>query len=141
MSVPEITQAKKDAFLAAFAECGNLSEAARIADITRRMHYHWMRDDEEYAHAYAEALEEAADRLESEARRRAVDGVDEPVGWFRGEAGGVIRRYSDTLLIFLLKGVRPHKYRDNTRAPPADAETEARRLKDALDRIEETDGE
>ena len=49
--------------------------------------------------------------------------------------------YSDTLLIFLLKAARPHKFRDNAKAVPEDAEAGARRLKDALDRIEETDGE
>jgi hypothetical protein len=27
----------------------------------------------------------------------------------------VVREYSDTLLIFLLKGARPQKYRDNVR--------------------------
>jgi hypothetical protein len=28
---------------------------------------------------------------------------------------GVVQEYSDTLLIFLLKGARPQKYRDNVR--------------------------
>lgn len=50
--------------------------------------------------------------LEAEARRRAMDGVDEPV-YHKGEVVGHVRKYSDTLLIFLLKAHRPHKYRDN----------------------------
>jgi hypothetical protein len=58
------------------------------------------------------AKEMAADRLEEEAWRRAVDGVEEPVGFYRGEPGAYVRRYSDTLLIFLLKGLRPEKYRE-----------------------------
>ena len=45
-------------------------------------------------------------------RRRAVEGVEEPVGWYKGEAGGVVRKYSDTLLIFLLKGRKPEMYRE-----------------------------
>jgi hypothetical protein len=54
---------------------------------------------------------EAADLLEDEAFRRAHQGIDKPV--FQGkELVGVIREYSDTLLIFLLKGCRPDKYRD-----------------------------
>ena len=48
---------------------------------------------------------------EDEAVRRAHDGVDEPV-FYQGKACGVVRKYSDTLLIFLLKGRRPEKYRD-----------------------------
>ena len=67
--------------------------------------------------AFEDAMEEAADLLESEARRRAHDGVEEPVfGSLGGNQGsgevGRIRKYSDTLLIFLLKGARPDKYRE-----------------------------
>ncbi len=50
--------------------------------------------------------------LESEANRRAVEGVEKPVGWHRGQPGGYVRDYSDTLLIFLLKGLRPEKYQE-----------------------------
>ena len=30
----------------------------------------------------------------------------------KGQAGGTVREYSDTLLIFLLKGMKPEKYRE-----------------------------
>ncbi len=36
--------------------------------------------------------------------------MEEPAGWYEGEPGGYVRRYSDTLLIFKLKGELPHKY-------------------------------
>ena len=52
-----------------------------------------------------------ADALEQEARRRALEGVEEPV-FCRGERVGVIRRYSDALLILLLKAKRPEQFRD-----------------------------
>ncbi len=52
--------------------------------------------------------------LEAEARRRAVEGVRKPV-YCRGEIVGTVKEYSDTLLIFLMKGARPEKYRDNVR--------------------------
>ena len=51
----------------------------------------------------------AADILEDEVDRRAVEGVEKPVGWHKGKPGGYVREYSDTLLIFLLKGDRPEK--------------------------------
>ena len=54
----------------------------------------------------------AGDILEAEAHRRAVEGVEEPVGWYKGQAGGTVRRYSDVLLMFLLKGVLPERYKD-----------------------------
>jgi hypothetical protein len=49
--------------------------------------------------------------LEDEAVRRAYEGVEKPVCQM-GKEVGVIREYSDTMLIFLLKGLRPAKYRE-----------------------------
>jgi hypothetical protein len=103
--------ANQDAFLAAFREVGNIYRAAQLVKMDRTQHYRWL-DDPEYRARFADASDDAVDSLETEARRRAVEGVDEPAGWFQGTAGGVVRKYSDTLLIFLLKGARPEKYRD-----------------------------
>lgn len=57
--------------------------------------------------------------MEQEAFRRAVEGTEKPVFGsmgFRMGSGeiGRVREYSDTLLIFLLKGARPEKYRERT---------------------------
>ncbi|NPV80809.1 MAG: hypothetical protein HPY52_11115 [Firmicutes bacterium] len=106
----EIQHPKKRAFLAAFGQVGNLTQAAEIAGINRNTHYDWMQDPE-YAEAFEVAKKEAADRLEAEARRRAVEGVEEPV-YYQGQVCGTVRRYSDTLLIFLLKGALPDKYKE-----------------------------
>lgn len=103
---------RKKAMLTTFAECGNVTQACKIANIGRTTHYEWMRDDPDYVKAFNDALEQAADRLEQEARRRAVEGTSKPV-FYKGEECGYIQEYSDTLLIFLLKGARPEKYRDN----------------------------
>ena len=99
------------AFLAAYAECGTITAAAEAAKINRRQHHRWIEAGNGYQEAFAEARERAGDRLEEEARRRAVDGVPEPV-FYKGKPVGAIRKYSDTLLIFLLKGARPEKYRE-----------------------------
>jgi len=104
------TKARQNAFLAAYAEVGNVTRAAELAKVPRSMHYEWMKDPE-YAEAFAQAEQQACDRLEQEARRRALEGVEEPV-FHRGEQCGVVRKYSDTLLIFLLKGAMPHKYKE-----------------------------
>lgn len=106
------TELRKKAMLAAFAECGNVTQACKIADIGRTAHYEWLKDDPEYAKAFDDALEQATDRLEQEARRRAVEGTIKPV-FYKGDECGYVREYSDTLLIFLLKGANPNKYRDN----------------------------
>lgn len=110
-----VQQRKKDAnqaaFLAAFRETGNVSLAASAADVDRSTHYKWL-DEDGYSERFRLAQEDAVDALEAEARRRAVEGVEEPTGWYQGEPGGMVRKYSDTLLIFLLKGAAPHKYRE-----------------------------
>ena len=51
------------------------------------------------------------DVLEWEARRRAVEGYEVPV-FHQGVEVGSVRRFSDLLLIFLLKHRRPEIFQD-----------------------------
>lgn len=90
---------------------GNILHAAKAAEIDRTEHYRWMAEPG-YAARFEDAANDAVDVLEAEARRRAINGVKEPVGWHLGKPGGYVKRYSDTLLIFLLKGARPAVYRE-----------------------------
>lgn len=106
-----IAHIKKRKYLAAFAMCGTHVQASKAAGVHRRSHYGWMKKDEAYAAAFAEAVTEACERLEAEAMRRGRDGWNEPV-FQGGKKVGVIRRYSDTLLIFTLKGLMPERYRE-----------------------------
>ncbi|MEM0915919.1 MAG: hypothetical protein AAGK09_15090 [Planctomycetota bacterium] len=103
--------AKQRAFLAAFATCGVIKQASEAASCDASNHRRWIRESDEYAKAFADAKLEANDALESEARRRAVAGWDEPV-FHNGEKCGTKRRYSDAMLIFLMKGAMPEKYSD-----------------------------
>src|SRR5690606_25550898 len=89
---------KKAAFLAAFAETGNVTAAAKAADINRTLHYQWLETDADYAKRFEEAREQAVERMEREALRRAVEGWEEPV-FHKGEVCGTVRKFSDTLLI------------------------------------------
>ncbi len=107
-----IRHPKKRAFLAAYCTTGNVSEAARLAGINRLSHYDWLHSDERYAAVFEQAVEISGDYLEAVARDRATKGWLEPV-YYHGTVVGHVRKYSDTLLIFLLKGVRPEKFRDN----------------------------
>lgn len=101
---------KQVAFLSAYAEVGNITQAAKIAKVDRISHYNWLKKDSTYPDRFTEAHDKACDRLEQEARRRAVEGVEEPV-FQKGERVGTIQRYSDKLLEFLLKGAKPQKYK------------------------------
>lgn len=109
-----IQHPKKRAFIAAYAECGTVTRAAEIAEIDGTMHYDWIKSDTDYAKACEAAYEQAGERLEQEARRRAVEGVQKPV-FYQGQQCGVVNEHSDTLLIFLLKGAKPEKYQERVR--------------------------
>ncbi|MBF0184687.1 MAG: terminase [Magnetococcales bacterium] len=101
-----LTPARKRAFLLALAETGCLGHACRAVGVSRQAVHEWRRDDQVFAGAVEEALEQAADQLEIAARRRAVEGVQEPV-YQGGQQVGIVQRYSDTLLLALLRAHRP----------------------------------
>lgn len=105
------TTAAKGRLLAAYLTLGNISLACHEAQVGRRTHYQWLEQDPAYAKAFAEAEAEAIELLEGEARRRAMAGVSEAV-YYKGEVCGQVQKYSDVLLIFLLKAARPEKYRE-----------------------------
>lgn len=112
-------EARQRAFLEAFRTFGVVTAAANAAGIHRLTHYEWLKDDPTgYGAEYAHAEGVAIDRLEQEARRRALVGVDEPV-FYKGERIGAIRKYSDSLLMFLLNGRRGDvfKYRSEVTGP------------------------
>ena len=70
--------------------------------------------------------------VESEAFKRAAFGVRKPAGWYKGKPGGYVREYSDILAIFLLKGLRPEKYRDRVEMKGALAHIDLSYLPDHL---------
>lgn len=78
------------------------------------MAYDWKREEPEFFAAWEEAYQAGTEALEDEARRRAVDGWDEP-RFYEGEQCGVVRKYSDTLLMFLLKSRDPARFADHTK--------------------------
>ena len=93
-------------FFQMLCKTGNVSAAARHAGRARAQLYRLRKQDAAFAAMWDDALEEAADWLELEALRRAMDGTEEG-RYFRGEMIGTITRYSDSLLMFLLKARRP----------------------------------
>jgi hypothetical protein len=107
------TPKKEEKFLTMLRETGgNVSRACEATGVRRATVYGWRSGDPLFAQAWDEAVEQGLDELEQEARRRAFHGTDRPV-FYKGEECGAIREYSDTLMIFLLKGGRPQKYREN----------------------------
>lgn len=113
-------------FLICYAQIGVIKYAANAAGFGYLTHFSWMRKSQDYRTAFELCREFVADRLEREAIRRAVEGI-ERMKFHQGEAimdpryadkNGestvpyVERQYSDTLLIVLLKGLRPDVYKE-----------------------------
>lgn len=112
MSETTYTAKKAKAFLDALADTCNVTKSCEIANIPRISAYNWRNHIPEFAAAWEEAKKVGVERLEDEATRRATEG-DEDVRYDKdGNIIGVTRKYSDTLLIFLLKGAKPDKYRE-----------------------------
>jgi hypothetical protein len=78
------------------------------------------REDADFRARFDAAMEVGINRMEEEAIRRGVDGFDAPVfgSLGAGQGTGVVgreRKYSDTLMIFMLKSKRPKTYRENSK--------------------------
>lgn len=108
------------AFLEGLASTGNVRYSCLRAKVDRKAAYALRNSDAEFAEQWDDALDEAADALELECRRRAAQGIDREK-WHRTgtDAKGravfkqvIEKQYSDVLLMFLLKSIRPEKYRD-----------------------------
>jgi hypothetical protein len=139
-----MTPAQQNKFLTALAGGSTTSEAATAAGLGSSSFYALRKRDADFAEAWRLALEDSTDVLEKEARRRAVDGVQEPViyqgaqtpVWEYDENGQpvlgtderpvqarnadgslkylTITKYSDSLLSLLLKGRRKDVFADRT---------------------------
>lgn len=84
------------AFLATLALTANVRLSCQQAGVSRAMAYHARIRSAKFAAQWRDAMDEAIDILQAEARRRAMT-------------------VSDLLLIFLLKAHRPEMYRETIR--------------------------
>lgn len=98
------------------SQTGNPSAACRLSNLTRRQINAMRRRDPVFCRAHDDALDDAADLLEAEAWRRAVEGIPQllmKAGQPMVDAAGqpiIVRRYSDPLLVMLLRGCKPAKF-------------------------------
>jgi hypothetical protein len=117
------------AFLAALRQTGNVCRACAVAKIDRGAVYDARRNCPDFAAAWEIALEEAAEFLELEARRRAYEGLvrykftrsGEPILHPVTKEPYYELEYSDSLLLQLLRGALPGKYRDNVKVEQSGA--------------------
>jgi phage terminase small subunit len=115
-----IPDAWQERFITHLARHGNASAAAKHAGVSRNFAYQHKREDTTFAAAWADAIEQYIELLETEADRRAVKGLRR-LKFYQGDVikddkGKAYeeREYSDTLLMFRLKALAPDKYRERT---------------------------
>lgn len=87
---------KRVLFLTALGAYGTVQHAAKAAGLGRRTVYNWRNEDLAFAQEWDDRIEDCTDVLEQSLYQRAMEG-------------------DTTAAIFLLKGARPAKYRDNHR--------------------------
>lgn len=103
---------QKQKFLAKLlASAGNVSKAAKAAGVVRNTAYDHKKADADFSTAWDNVINQVVDAMEEELYRRSTKGVLEPV-FYKGEMVAKIRKFSDRLLEFGLKGKRPDVYRE-----------------------------
>lgn len=90
-------------FLNLLAENGNVTMSAKMVGMNRRSIYKFAERSPGFRKAMREAQAEAKELLIGEARRRAVQGVQEDV-YYQGQPCGQVKKYSDALLALLIRG-------------------------------------
>ena len=136
----------KDILLDALAEGCTLKEAARRAEVASGTHYHWLKADPAYAAAYEFALQIRSDRMEEAAEIRAIHGYDEVTTIENSDGTSSVKthhKYSDALLVLLLKAGNKDKFSDRAKLEVTGAVTVADTLSAARARLasaKETDG-
>jgi len=105
------SRAKCRLFLEHYATSANITASCKAASISRSTILFLREHDEAFQEAFQQAHDVSVDALVAEARRRAIEGVTEPTGWYKGKPGGYVQRFGDNLLMFMIKKEIP-EYRD-----------------------------
>lgn len=138
------TQRARARFLEELCKTGNVTQASLAAKVRRQTVYELRNTDPEFAAAWEDALDQAADGLEQEAYRRAVLGWDEEVYTNALGFAGYVHKYDSSLLALMLKAARPEKYRehlkitgaiDHSLVPSGEARGLAQQLLEAVSNI------
>jgi len=116
MADTKTTPEFKEMFLGVLENIPNITAACKLLEINNSSIFRARKSDPEFDAAISEAMNSGYDMIEEEARRRAVEGVLEPV-YYKGEQvldangnPGGIRKYSDRLILELLRAYKPKRF-------------------------------
>lgn len=138
------TPAKQRAFLEAYRTTVNVRQSLKAAKIEYNHFHRWYKSNTKFREEWDQIQDAAAQTLEDEAVRRAVQGCKRAI-YYRGKrvyAGtGKDRKpvyeleFSDQLLIHLLRRFRPALYRDNWHVEHSGSLNLVERLTQARERL------
>lgn len=128
--------AKVNAFFQHLGRTGSVTLAAARAGLRRSTLYHLRKHHEGFAERWREALDMGVERLQDDAMRRAIEGVDKPV-WRAGKQVGSVRHFDPRMVQFLLRAHKPDVYAERAaKVTPYEDQTFAQRLAAAEKRAE-----
>ena len=78
------TPRRQKLFIQELRNTCNVSQSCQVAEIARSIAYKWREEDETFATAWDDAIEEATDALELEARYRALEGIQR-IKFYQGQ--------------------------------------------------------
>lgn len=134
---PTVTARSMRKFIDHLSGTANVTEASRVAGFNRKTAYDLRGKHEDFAKAWDDAIEQATDALAAEARRRAMEGVEDVIVSMgrvvKDENGNPLMRriYSDGLMTLLLKAHAPAKF-NAAPVAPRDAELPTDLMPDPL---------
>lgn len=105
----QLSPANMKKFLRELERTGNLKASAAYVGVTAQTIYAAQKRIEGFKDACDTARDKMAHTVESEMRRRAIDGVEKGV-YYQGELVATELEYSDQLLTLLAKANAPDRY-------------------------------
>jgi len=132
---------RQSIFLKFYEQYWTVKKAAKRCGVSVSVHTKWVKKFPEYSAAFSELQAAVVAELEDAAFTRAVEGFEENV-FQRGIHAGTVRKYSDSLLTFLLKANDPDKYRERVDIKTEHVETKdpAQALSEICDQLEQVVG-
>ena len=109
----KLDEVAKADYLAQLPRMVTATLALKAAGASQSQLARWREEDAAFLVAERQAREGIADQLEAEAVRRAFRGVKRPV-YQGGLLAGYLTEYSDQLLMFMLKAMRPERFRERS---------------------------
>lgn len=92
----------RDVYLEELEKVGQPRRCARAVGVSYSSVQAAVKNEPEFRDAYQDAMGLFSEAVEEEVRRRAMDGVEEPV-FYKGESKETVNRKSDGLLTLLVK--------------------------------------